>query len=223
MGQEKRRLPGRIASPRFDVIFDRVHWSVIITLAAVPVLGLLIAIMPGSPRPAGLLSISSMSTLPAPQSSEPIPAVLPSDTPAQPEVDVKILEERPLTEAEARSAETTTFNGRPVRPVKVLRMEVTAYSPDARSCAPFDDGFTASGYSVWTNGMKLIAADKKFKFGTLMSVPGYNGNRPTPVLDRGGAIKGNRLDLLFPTHESARGWGRQTVLVTIWEYADGRS
>ena len=42
-----------------------------------------------------------------------------------------------------------------------------------------------------------------------------------PVLDRGGAIKGQRLDLLFPTHEAAIQWGVRMLPVTIWEYADG--
>ncbi len=110
------------------------------------------------------------------------------------------------------------FDGRPVRPVRTMTMTVTAYSPDARSCAPFDDGMTASGKSVWTNGMKLIAADKRFRFGSLISVPGYNGSKPTPVLDRGAAIKGDRLDLLFPTHEQARQWGRRKVTITLWDY-----
>lgn len=114
------------------------------------------------------------------------------------------------------------YDSRPVRPVRVMTMVVTAYSPDARSCAPFDDGITASGYSVWTNGMKIIAADRKLPFGTLLSVPGYNGNRPTPVLDRGAAIRGNRLDVLFPSHREARKWGRKKLLVTLWEYADNR-
>jgi hypothetical protein len=42
------------------------------------------------------------------------------------------------------------------------------------------------------------------------------------VLDRGGAIKGNRLDVLYATHEQAQKWGRQTLEVTVWEYADGK-
>jgi 3D (Asp-Asp-Asp) domain-containing protein len=41
-----------------------------------------------------------------------------------------------------------------------------------------------------------------------------------PVLDRGSAIKGNRLDLLMPTHQAAQAWGRRTLLVTVWRYAD---
>jgi hypothetical protein len=42
------------------------------------------------------------------------------------------------------------------------------------------------------------------------------------VLDRGGAIKGHRLDVLFPTHEQARAWGVRKLRVTVWEYADGK-
>ena len=140
------------------------------------------------------------------------------DDQAQPTETVAILEERPV---EAAASDIRYFDGRPIRPVKTISMIVTAYSPDARSCAPFADGITASGYSVSTNGGKMIAADKRFKFGTLLSVPGYNDNLPTPVFDRGGAIKGNRLDVLYPTHEIARKWGRQRVDIVVWEYIDG--
>lgn len=122
-----------------------------------------------------------------------------------------------------RNAEVSQpmFDGRPIRPVRNMNMVVTAYSPDARSCGKWADGKTASGYSVWTNGMKLVAADTRMlPFGTLISIPGYNGGRPVPVLDRGGKIKGRRLDVLYPTHEIAREWGRQSLQTTVWEYAD---
>lgn len=114
-----------------------------------------------------------------------------------------------------------TYDGRPVRKARTIRMEVTAYSPDERSCGKSADGITASGYSVWTNGMKLVAADTRvLPFNSLVSIPGYNNGRPVPVLDRGGAIKGNKLDLLFPTHEQAMQFGRKHLTVTVWEYAD---
>lgn len=115
------------------------------------------------------------------------------------------------------------YDGRPIRPKKTIVMTVTAYSPDERSCGDSADGYTASGYSVWTNGMKLVAADADLlPFGALVSVPGYDGGTVVPVLDRGGAIKGKRLDVLYPTHERARQWGVQKLEVTIWEYADGK-
>jgi len=113
------------------------------------------------------------------------------------------------------------FGGRQVRPARTLWMTVTAYSPDHRSCGKWADGITASNKSVWTNGMKLVAADTRLlPFGTLLSVPGYDSDRIVPVLDRGGAIKGNRLDVLYPTHAIARRWGVQKLPVTVWEYAD---
>ena len=96
------------------------------------------------------------------------------------------------------------FDGRPVVPIRTLRMRVTAYSPDERSCGRHADGITASGYSVETNGGHMVAADKRwFRFGSLVSIPGYADGQIVPVLDRGGAIKGNRLDVLYPTHERA--------------------
>ena len=114
------------------------------------------------------------------------------------------------------------FNGRMVRPAKTLWMEVTAYSPDHRSCGVFADGQTSTLHSVWTNGMKLVAADTRIlPFGSMITVPGYDSDQIVPVLDRGGAIKGHRLDLLFPTHQQALQWGRKKIEVTVWEYADG--
>ncbi len=116
-----------------------------------------------------------------------------------------------------------SFNGRPVRAVRTIQMMVTAYSPDAQSCGEFADGITASGYSVKTNGMKLVAADtSKLPFGTMLSIPGYDDGFIVPVLDVGGAIKGDHLDALFPTHEEALEWGVRHLDVTIWEYADGK-
>lgn len=115
------------------------------------------------------------------------------------------------------------FNGRPVRPARTITMKVTAYSADAASCYPFADGQTATLHSVDANGGFLVAADTDLlPFGTMLSIEGYNDGKVVPVLDRGGAIKGNRLDLLFPSHEAALQWGVKTLDVVIWEYADGK-
>ncbi|MFI4881629.1 MAG: 3D domain-containing protein, partial [Phycisphaerales bacterium JB064] len=115
------------------------------------------------------------------------------------------------------------FNGRPVRPARVITMKVTAYSADAASCYPFADGQTATLHGIDTNGGYLVAADTDLlPFGTMLTIDGYANNQVVPVLDRGGAIKGNRLDLLFPSHEAALKWGVKTLDVVIWEYADGK-
>ena len=117
--------------------------------------------------------------------------------------------------------ETRYFDGKPIRAAYKMRMLTPAYSPDARSCAPFADNITPSGFSVWTNGMKLVAADTKIlPFRSIVSIPGYNNGNPVPVLDRGGRIKGHRLDLLYPTHETALEWGAKWLDVVVWEYVE---
>jgi 3D (Asp-Asp-Asp) domain-containing protein len=142
------------------------------------------------------------------------------------EVEVLPRPDVPAAGGEASAAwpaETRWFNGRPVRPTMVLRMRVTAYSPDARSCGDSADGITATLHSVETNGFQLVAADPRvLKYGSLVTVPGYADNAIVPVLDCGGKIKGHRLDLLYPTHEQARKWGSQWHTVTVWGYADGK-
>lgn len=112
------------------------------------------------------------------------------------------------------------FDGRPIRAVKTQKMKTTAYSPDEKSCGKWADGITASGKSVWMNGGRLVAADKSIPFGTILTIPGYNNNKPVQVWDRGGAIKGNRLDLLYPTHEVALKWGVQDLPVVFWEFIE---
>lgn len=114
------------------------------------------------------------------------------------------------------------FNGRPVRPAKTMTMVVTAYSPDEISCPGTADNITASLHHVQTNAFRSVAADTRLlPLGSMISVPGYDDGQIVPVLDRGGAIKGRRLDVLYPTHERARQWGVQRLTVTVWEYADG--
>lgn len=113
------------------------------------------------------------------------------------------------------------FDGKAARPARVIYMTVTGYSPDERSCGKFADNKTATMYSVWTNGMNLVAADPKLlPYWSMVSIPGYAGNDIVPVLDCGGAIKGNRIDLLYPTHEIARKWGVRQVPVTVWEFIE---
>ncbi len=145
---------------------------------------------------------------------------------AAPEVEIEFTPiEKPSDPVadEAFPADTRWFNGRPVRPTGVLRMRVTAYSPDAHSCGDSADGLTATLHSVETNAFQLVAADPRvLKYGSLITVPGYADDAIVPVLDCGGKIKGSRLDVLYPTHAEAKRWGSRWLTVTLWTYADGK-
>eukprot|EP00752_Nemacystus_decipiens_P017134 g15349.t1 len=112
------------------------------------------------------------------------------------------------------------FDYKPIRAVSTRTMKTTAYSPDEKSCGIWADGITASGKSVWINGGKLVAADRKIPYGTILTIPGYNAGKPVQVWDRGGKIKGNRLDVLYPTHEIALQWGVQDLPVVFWEVVE---
>ena len=109
---------------------------------------------------------------------------------------------------------------------RMVRMEVTAYCPCRRCCGrwadvPMSRRTTASGDrldKLMRSGTRFCAADRSVPFGTVVVVPGYGR---AVVLDRGGAIKGDRLDLFFPTHAEALRWGRRTVEVEMLKKSSG--
>jgi 3D (Asp-Asp-Asp) domain-containing protein len=86
---------------------------------------------------------------------------------------------------------------------------ITAYCPCVKCCGK-SDGITASGVKA-VEGV-TVAMNKSIPFGTKIYIDGV-GERI--VQDRGGAIKGNKIDLYFDSHDDALKWGRQTKQVTI--------
>jgi 3D (Asp-Asp-Asp) domain-containing protein len=113
--------------------------------------------------------------------------------------------------------------GLPVQPpaarMETLRMLVTAYCPCRKCCGRYQDGRTASGRDIHANGSRFVAADTRIlPFGTRVSVPGYHDGLAVPVLDRGGRIKGHRLDVFFLSHAQAEKWGARWLDVTVhWD------
>jgi len=102
------------------------------------------------------------------------------------------------------------------QPVKweIVRMRVTAYCPCPKCCGEYSDGVTACGYRIQP-GDTFVAADGQYGFGTEMLIPGYSNSRPVKVLDRGGAIRGNRLDVFFGSHDQALEWGVKYLDVKV--------
>lgn len=96
--------------------------------------------------------------------------------------------------------------------VTVKRFTVTAYCP-CQICCNKSDGITASGYKI-QKGDKIIAAAKRYPFGTAMNIPGYGSAQ---VQDRGSDITENCLDVFFPTHQQAKNWGVRFLDVEIYE------
>jgi len=112
-------------------------------------------------------------------------------------------------------------------PADIMKpMEVTAYCPCKKCCGWHRNwrgkAVTKGGYTkkvgVTASGAKAkpgtIAADTgRYPFGTQMYVPGYGYGT---VQDRGGAIKGDHIDVFFKSHKDALQWGRVKRDVHVW-------
>ena len=149
-------------------------------------------------------------------SSLPIRFVRQSPLPAQAQpaspAPVELLHDLPAPTKKTLIKSTPLTAGR----IQVIWMEVTAYCPCEKCCGSHASGITASGRNVRYNGGRFVAADSRFKFGSRLLVPGYFSDKPVEVIDRGGAIKGDRLDVFFPTHQEAIAWGRKFIPVTVY-------
>ena len=120
-------------------------------------------------------------------------------------------------ELESAPAEMPTATAM-MRVVETRMMVVTAYCPCEKCCGKHARGVTASGKPVTYNGGRFVAADTgRLPFGSMIAIPNYHGGEVVEVIDRGGAIKGDKIDVFFPSHEAARQWGRQRLPVQILE------
>lgn len=86
--------------------------------------------------------------------------------------------------------------------------KITAYCSCAKCCGK-TNGITAMGTKA-TAG-RTVAASSKFAFGTKLNI---NGHIYT-VEDRGGAIKGNKIDLYVNSHAEALAWGVRYLPVSV--------
>lgn len=88
--------------------------------------------------------------------------------------------------------------------------KVTAYCACAKCCGKAT-GRTASGRMAQVG--RTIAAPRGFSFGTKLSING----KTYVVEDRGGAIKGNRIDIFVSSHSAALRWGVKYLPVKVVE------
>lgn len=98
----------------------------------------------------------------------------------------------------------------PSRYTKVIDMKATAYCPCNKCNYPWTGSPSAIGLPL----KKGIAAvdPNVIKLGTRLYVEGYG---EAIAADTGDAIKGNRIDLCYNTHQEALEWGIKNVKVYI--------
>jgi len=98
---------------------------------------------------------------------------------------------------------------------EVIEMEslgefnISAYCPCEICCGPYADGITSSGERA-IEGITIAADPNVLPEGSEVYIEGI-GHRI--VQDTGGAIKGNKLDLFFNSHQDTLNFGRQHLEV----------
>lgn len=82
-------------------------------------------------------------------------------------------------------------------------------------------GITYSGVKVRRDDYSTIAADLRvFPLGTILYIPGYGYG---VVADKGGAIRGNKIDLYFETKQDVyKQWGKKSVDVYVVKKGEGK-
>jgi 3D (Asp-Asp-Asp) domain-containing protein len=95
---------------------------------------------------------------------------------------------------------------------KTITVNATAYTADCKGCS----GITASGLNLKKNPkVKAISVDPKvIPLGTKVHVEGYGD---AIAADKGGAIKGNKIDVFYSSKSKAINWGRKTVKVKVYK------
>ena len=123
---------------------------------------------------------------------------------AQPAKETTQAEDQSANENQSESA-ASSYSG------TTMKMEATAYSSDPADVLG-GGTVTATGQNLLENPMAVAVDPSVIPLGTRLYVEGYG---EAIASDAGGAIKGNIIDVHFPTNAQCEQWGRRTVQVTI--------
>jgi peptidoglycan DL-endopeptidase CwlO len=109
--------------------------------------------------------------------------------------------------------------------VEQQQQPVVASGPPTELTAPASEGartitVSSTGYSLpgrtatgMPTGWGVVAVDPSvIPLGTRLTIPGYGEG---VAADTGSAVRGNAIDLWFPTLAQANAWGRRTVTITL--------
>ena len=118
---------------------------------------------------------------------------------------VKQMTTKAVTTKKAVAGSVSTTKAKPTKSKSTVTFKVTAYCACVKCCGK-SDGITASGTKA-TQGRTIAADPRYYPYGTKIKLNG----KTYIVEDCGGAIKGNRIDMYFDSHQDALQWGVRYV------------
>jgi 3D (Asp-Asp-Asp) domain-containing protein len=99
----------------------------------------------------------------------------------------------------------------PSRGARTLTLVATGYCPCAKCNYPYGGHPSYLGYPLKKG---IVAVDPRvIPMGSRLYIEGYGS---AIAADQGNAIKGNRIDLCFSSHQEALNWGIKKVRVTVY-------
>lgn len=118
--------------------------------------------------------------------------------------------------ASSNTSKTTVSRGVSSSGTSLGQFRMSHYSPYCVGCT----GISASGINIrdglYYNGFRKVAVDRnKIPLGSIIEINSNGTVFKAIAVDTGGAIKGNRLDLLVPSEKSAYQLGIKYVDVKI--------
>ena len=118
------------------------------------------------------------------------------------------------------SGDTASKGGRKGEPVYATshgkslgKYVITAYCTCKICCGVYSGGNRTASGTIPTTNRTLAVDTNVIPFGTKLVING----QVYVAEDRGGAIKGKRIDMFFYTHKEALKWGRRTMEVFLAE------
>ena len=131
------------------------------------------------------------------------------------EVPVEVIKEVPVTKVITK----TVYVEQSHEPESIGTFKITAYCPCEKCCGKWADGITATGTKA-TQGRTVAVDPAVIELGSTVYFDGVDGLVSGFVAeDTGSAIKGNRIDLYFDSHEDALEWGVRELEVYAMEDA----
>jgi 3D (Asp-Asp-Asp) domain-containing protein len=100
-------------------------------------------------------------------------------------------------------------------PTALTAPALASVSGGARTITVSSTGYSLPGRTAtgMPTGWGVVAVDPSvIPLGTRLTIPGYGEG---VAADTGGAVRGDAIDLWFPTLAQANAWGRQTVTITL--------
>lgn len=126
------------------------------------------------------------------------------------------LEQNQIMREQEIRKERPKLNNNSLQEHKWLKFHATYYGRDCRGCS----GITATGINVqrtiYFKELRIVAVDPAIiPLGTIVEIKTPNENFKAIAADKGGAIKGHRLDILVESEEISVQYGRHDVQLRI--------